>query len=92
MTPFQFLNNRNYKKEWKAAFIVTAEHPDDIVKAVQFANHHSLGISVFSTGHDLQDRNAGAGPNTLLIRTTCFQNFTFVNESIVNYNNKIWTR
>ena len=70
MTPYQFLNNRNYKNEWMAAFIVTAETPQDIMEAVNFATAHNLGISVMSTGHDLQDRNAGPGPNTLLVRTT----------------------
>ena len=84
MTPYQFLNNRNYKKEWKAAIIVTPSTPDDISKAVKFARKHGLGISIMSTGHDLQDRNAGAGPNTLLIRTTCFQDWKVSAESIVS--------
>ena len=42
----------------------------DITKSIIFARKHGLGISIMSTGHDLQDRNAGWGPNTLLIRTT----------------------
>ena len=87
MTPYQFLNNRNYKEEWMAAFIVTAESPEDIQYAIWFARNHSLGISIMSTGHDLQDRNAGPGPNTLLIRTTCFQYWDFKNETISVKNN-----
>ena len=54
MTPYQFLNNRNFKKDWMAAFIVTAETPEDIQHAVRFARNHSLGISVLNTGHDMQ--------------------------------------
>ena len=54
MTPYQFLNNRNFKKEWMAAFIVTAEKPEDIQHAVRFAKKHNLGISVLNTGHDMQ--------------------------------------
>ena len=69
MTPYQFLNNRNYKLEWMAAFIVTANTSDDIKEALLFARTHRLGVSIMATGHDLQDRNAGPGPNSLLIRT-----------------------
>jgi len=92
MTPYQFLNNRNYKQEWMAAFIVTAENEEDIKHAVLFAKEHNLGISVMSTGHDLQDRNAGPGPNTLLIRTTCFRNWTAVtnNKTIKDAHGKEW--
>ena len=54
MTPYQFLNNRNFKKEWMAAFIVTAENYTDIQHAVRFAKKHNLGISVLNTGHDMQ--------------------------------------
>ena len=56
MTPYQFLTNRNYKKEWMPAFIVTAENHSDIQLAVKFAKHHNLGISVINTGHDMQVR------------------------------------
>jgi hypothetical protein len=91
MTPYQFLNNRNYKKEWMAAFIVTADTPEDIQHAVTFAKKHKLGISVFSTGHDMQDRNAGPGPNTLLVRTTCFRNWEPVlNEAIEDAQGHKW--
>ena len=73
MTPYQILNNRNFKQEWMAAFIVNAEFSSDIKASIAFAKKHNLGISVINTGHDLLDRNAGPGPNTLLIRTTCFR-------------------
>ena len=76
MTPYQFLTNRNYKHEWLPAFIVTAETPEDISYAIKFAKVHNLGIAIINTGHDMQDRNAGPGPNSLLIRTTCFRNWT----------------
>ena len=75
MTPYQILNNRNYRKEWMAAFIVNAESPEDIKHSIEFAKTHNLGISVINTGHEMVDRNAGPGPNTLLIRTTCFQDW-----------------
>ena len=54
MTPYQFLNNRNFKKEWMAAFIVTANTTEDIQAAVRFARTYNLGISVINTGHDMQ--------------------------------------
>ena len=72
MTPYQALNNRNYRNEWMAAFIVVAETPEDIQKSIKFAKKHNIGVSVINTGHELLDRNAGPGPNTLMIRTTCF--------------------
>jgi len=91
MTPYQFLNNRNYKAEWMAAFIVTAETAEDIQNAVMFAKTHNLGISVMSTGHDLQDRNAGPGPNSLLIRTTCFREWTAnLNTEMEDCQGNIW--
>ena len=58
MTPYQALNNRNFKHEWMAAFIVNAEFPSDIRVSIEFAKRHNLGISVINTGHELQDRNA----------------------------------
>ena len=92
MTPYQFLNNRNYKLEWMAAFIVTAETSDDVSKAIIFAKSHNLGIAIMGTGSDLQDRNAGPGPNSLLIRTTCFREFTpILNASIKGYEDQEWT-
>jgi len=91
MTPYQFLNNRNYKSEWMAAYIVTAESPDDVSKAIKFANNHNLGIAVMSTGHDLQDRNAGPAPNSLLIRTTCLNSFDVSFKNITGYDGIPWT-
>ena len=35
--------------------------------SVQFARAHNIGISVFSTGHDFNDRGGGPGNNTLLV-------------------------
>ena len=37
----------------------------------RFAASHNLGLSVFGTGHEFNDRNSGLEPNSLLIRTTC---------------------
>jgi hypothetical protein len=82
MTPYQFLTNRNFNNEWMPAFVVTAENRTDISAAIIFATTHNLGISVMSTGHDLQDRNAGPGPNSLLIRTTCFQDWKVINKTV----------
>eukprot|EP00092_Neocalanus_flemingeri_P023096 GFUD01025042.1.p1 GENE.GFUD01025042.1~~GFUD01025042.1.p1 ORF type:complete len:715 (-),score=125.78 GFUD01025042.1:4-1974(-) len=91
MTPYQFLNNRNYKLEWKAAFIVTANTSEDVSKALIFARTHKLGVSIMATGHELNDRNAGPGPNSLQIRTTCFREFTFMNSPIKGYKGEEWT-
>ena len=38
---------------------------------MKFATSHNIGVSVFSTGHEFNDRGSGPCPNTLLIRTTC---------------------
>ena len=91
MTPFQFLNNRNFKLEWMAAFIVTASTSEEIISSLKFARTHSLGVAIMATGHDLADRNAGPGPNSLLIRTTCFRNFQFIDNHISGFNGRIWT-
>ena len=64
------------------AFIVTAESSEDISKSLEFANNHDLGVTIMSTGHEHADRNAGPGPNSLLIRTTCFREFAFKDASI----------
>merc|ERR1711868_106242 len=58
-----------------SAFILNAETPQDIQLAIQFAKKHNLGISVINTGHELHDRNSGPGPNTFMIRTTCFRDW-----------------
>ena len=57
----------------KAFFVVIAKDQTDVVKAVKFATEHNIGISVFSTGHEFNDRNSGLEPNSLLIRTTCLR-------------------
>ena len=54
-------------------FVVIAKDQSDVVKAVKFATEHNIGISVFSTGHEFNDRNGGVEPNSLLIRTTCLR-------------------
>ena len=58
-------------------FVVIARNESDVVKTVQFATSHNLGLSVFSTGHEFNDRNAGSGANSLLIRTTCLRTVEF---------------
>ena len=44
-----------------------------------------------ATGHELNDRNAGPGPNHLLIQTTCFREFNFSAETIEGYEGRPWT-
>ena len=73
MTIYEVANLRNKVKENKAFFVVIAKDQSDVVKAVTFATSHNIGISVFSTGHEFNDRNAGLEPNSLLIRTTCLR-------------------
>ena len=74
--------------EWVPAFIVTANSTEDIQKALEFANKHDLGVSVMGTGHEFLDRNAGPGPNSLLIRTTCFRKFEFNDSPIKGFIEK----
>ena len=60
--------------------------------AVKFANRHSLGISVMSTGHEIHDRNAGPGNDALLIRTTCFQSWEAVTQNSISMGpGQTWT-
>ena len=40
--------------------------------------------------YDIQDRNAGPGPNTLLIRTTCFRTWEAHSDSIRDPQNNTW--
>ena len=42
-------------------------NPCAIQASVQFARAHNIGISVFSTGHEFNDRGGGPGNNTLLV-------------------------
>ena len=74
VTPYQMMNYRNYIHETLAYFVIVARTENDVSKAVQFAAKHKLALSVFSTGHEFQDRNAGMAPNGLLIRTLCLRN------------------
>ena len=74
LTPYDFLNLRTFLKFERAFFVVLARSKEDVSKAVQFAHEHNLALSVFGTGHEFQDRNAGLAPNGLLIRTTCLRN------------------
>merc|ERR1712142_472149 len=78
ITPYTLANLRNkVADDISAYFVVIAREESDVVKAVQFAVSHNLGLSVFSTGHEFNDRNAGAGNNSLLIRTTCLRAVEF---------------
>ena len=45
----------------------------DVMKAIRFATNYHLAISVFGTGHEFNDRNAGQANNSLLIRTMCLR-------------------
>ena len=54
--------------------MVLARSEDDVAKSIQFARNHMMAISVFGTGHEFNDRNAGEGTNSLLIRTMCLRN------------------
>ena len=74
MTIYELANLRNKVMDGnKAFFVVIAKDQGDVVKAVKFATDHNIGISVFSTGHEFNDRNGGVEPNSLLIRTTCLR-------------------
>ena len=78
VTPYQLANLRNHVADGVMAyFVVIARNESDVVEAVKFATSHNLGISVISTGHDFNDRNAGPGPNSLLVRTTCLRTVEF---------------
>ena len=78
ITPYVLANLRNkIAEDTFGYFVVLARNESDVVKAVQFATSHNIGFSVFSTGHEFNDRNAGSGPNSLLIRTTCLQTVQF---------------
>ena len=48
-----------------------------MIETVKFAANHNLGISIFSTGHEFNDRNSGPADKTLLIRTTCLRSVDF---------------
>jgi len=75
ITPYELANLRNKVADAKSYFVVIARNESDVVKSVQFATAHNIGISVFSTGHEFNDRNIGSGDNSLLIRTTCLITF-----------------
>ena len=48
-----------------------------VIESVKFATAHNIGVSVFSTGHEFNDRGGGPSSNTLLIRTTCLRSVEF---------------
>ena len=73
LTPYQLLNTRTHFDENSAFFVVLARNDKDVSKAVQFAANHNLALSIYGTGHEFQDRNAGLAPNGLLIRTICLR-------------------
>ncbi|KAJ6516922.1 FAD-binding domain-containing protein [Mycena vitilis] len=57
-------------------YAVEAETVADIQAAVNFSSTHNLRVVVKSTGHDYLGRSTA--PNSLLIRTTKFNNMSFV--------------
>ena len=57
ITIYELANLRNKIKENKAFFVVIAKDQSDVVKAVTFVTTHNIGISVFSTGHEFNDRS-----------------------------------
>jgi hypothetical protein len=67
------MNLRNFLVESKAYFVILARTKDDVAQSVMFASKHNLALSVYSTGHEFQDRNAGLAPDGLLIRTICLR-------------------
>ena len=68
---YDLLNFRNHNTDRKGFFVVLARTQNDVIESVKFATSHNIGVSVFSTGHEFNDRGSGPCPNTLLIRTTC---------------------
>ena len=74
---YDLLNFRNHVTDRKGYFVVLAKTQNDVIESVKFASSHNIGVSVFSTGHEFNDRNSGPGENTLLIRTTCLQSAEF---------------
>ena len=48
-----------------------------MIESVKFATAHNIGVSVFGTGHEFNDRGGGPSSNTLLIRTTCLRSVEF---------------
>ena len=73
LTPYELLNLRNFLIDNKAYFVILARSIEDVSEAVRFAASHDLALSVYSTGHEFQDRNSGVAPNGLLIRTVCLR-------------------
>ena len=68
---YDLLNFRNHNTDRKGFFVVLARTQNDVIESIKFATTHNIGVSVFSTGHEFNDRGSGPCPNTLLIRTTC---------------------
>lgn len=68
VTPYQLANFRNKITDNPSYFVVIPKDQSDVVKAVKFATSFNLGISVYGTGHEFNDRNTGIEPNGLLIR------------------------
>lgn len=70
---YTLLLQRHHISDAMPFFAILPRTAEDVSKAVQFAAKHNLAFSVFSTGHEFQDRNAPLAPNGLLIRTTCLR-------------------
>ena len=68
---------RNHVTDRKGYFVVLARTQNDVVESVKFAASHNIGVSVFGTGHEFNDRNSGPTPNSLLIRTMCLKSAEF---------------
>merc|ERR1719193_1700724 len=77
ITPYQRPDLRQRLTENLAFFVVLPRNPADVQASVQFARAHNIGISVFSTGHEFNDRGGGPGNNTLLLRTSCLASVDF---------------
>ncbi|KAJ7120195.1 hypothetical protein C8R44DRAFT_877645 [Mycena epipterygia] len=66
-------------------YSVEAETVTDIQAAVKFASAHNLRLAVKSYGHDYLGHSTA--PNSLLIRTTKFQNISFIDNFSVGSQN-----
>ena len=73
ITPYNLLTTRNSVSGNKAYFVVLARTEADVISSIKFAKSHSMALSVFSTGHEFNDRNGGLATNSILIRTTCLR-------------------
>ncbi|KAF7341153.1 FAD-binding domain-containing protein [Mycena venus] len=66
-------------------YSVEAETVEDIKYVVKFASNHNLRLVVKASGHDLLGRSTA--PNSLLVRTSKFQNLSFTDAFFVGDEN-----